>query len=153
MKKLTLEAVARVRELTDAGGGLLTPAQVVEDARSPDSPLHGYFTWDTELAAAKWLIEEARELIRTVRLDIIGKTMTVKAIAYVRDPDLAGDEPGYVSTVSLRTDRERARRALQAELLRAEAALGRAYEVAEALNLSREVEGVLAGIRNIRQAS
>jgi len=49
--------------------GVITPTAVIEEATDPDSPLHDYFDWDNESAAYKWRIDQARRLIREVRID------------------------------------------------------------------------------------
>jgi len=48
--------------------GKLTPHLVVEEARPIDSPLHSRFEWDDAVAAEAYRIDQARELIRSVRI-------------------------------------------------------------------------------------
>ena len=48
--------------------GDLTPALVVETAANPEHPLHSRLTWDDTEAARKWRLEEAAQLIRSVRI-------------------------------------------------------------------------------------
>lgn len=48
--------------------GQLTPALVLDTARNPDHPLHPRFTWDDEAAAEAHRIDQARNLIRSVRV-------------------------------------------------------------------------------------
>jgi hypothetical protein len=55
--------------ITESGGGELTPKAVVESARGDDSPLHGHFDWDDAVAGEKWRIEQARDIIRCIRVD------------------------------------------------------------------------------------
>lgn len=43
--------------------GLLMPEEVVEAARHPDSPLHSRFEWDDSIAAEKFRVDQARQLI------------------------------------------------------------------------------------------
>ena len=69
--------------------------------------------------------------------------------AYVRDPDT---DSGYVSTVTLRTDRDRARKALTAELERAYSAMTRAYDVGASLGISSEIEEIRARIVGMKVA-
>ena len=45
-------------------GGVLYPKDVVNAARNPNSPLHGAFEWDDGIAAEKFRLVQARELIR-----------------------------------------------------------------------------------------
>jgi hypothetical protein len=54
----------RLAELEEIGGGHITPRQVVEDARSDESPLHPAFEWDDEEAAERFREDQARRLIR-----------------------------------------------------------------------------------------
>jgi hypothetical protein len=46
--------------------GVLSPADVVEDARNPNSPLHDIFIWDDTAAAHSYRILQAQTIIRTV---------------------------------------------------------------------------------------
>jgi hypothetical protein len=46
--------------------GELTPKDVVDDARNPNSPLHSYFEWDDGAAAEHYRLSQARGLIRAV---------------------------------------------------------------------------------------
>lgn len=48
--------------------GVCTPALVVEAATDPSSPLHPHFTWDDAEAATARRLDEARHLIRTVKI-------------------------------------------------------------------------------------
>lgn len=50
--------------------GKLTPESVVEEATDSASPLHSAFTWDDTEAARKHRLNEARALIRSVRIHI-----------------------------------------------------------------------------------
>ena len=144
--------VNRMRELESKNGELTTEV-VIADARDPDSPLHDHFDWDDEAAADNWRREQARRLIRSVRLVIHETQTTVRQVAYVRDPSKPKDEGGYVSTVTLRDDKDRARDALIYELQRAEAALVRAYDVSHALGLSNELEALRARVQGIRESA
>lgn len=66
--------------------GVITPALVVEAATPADSPLHRYFDWDDSTAAHKWRIEQAREHIRTARIQYVsnGAKKTTRAFVSVR---------------------------------------------------------------------
>lgn len=47
---------------------ILTPKNLVEEARPEDSPLHPEFDWDDTVAAEKWREEQARQVIKTIIL-------------------------------------------------------------------------------------
>lgn len=146
------EVIERIRELENENGELTTDV-VIEDARDQNSPLHNYFDWNDVEAADKWRKEQARRLIRSVRLVIHETETTVRQVAYVRDPDKSNKEEGYVSTFYLRTDKERSREALLYELQRAESALSRAYDVSYVLGLSGEIETLRARLRGIKESA
>lgn len=46
----------------------LKPSYVVDEARPEKSPLHQFFTWDNGEAGELWREEQARQLIRSVRV-------------------------------------------------------------------------------------
>ena len=50
--------------------GRLDPVDVVEAARDPRSVLHNRFEWNDTEAAAKWRLEQARNLIRSVKIEV-----------------------------------------------------------------------------------
>ncbi len=50
--------------------GILTPKNVVDEARPEDSPLHPEFEWDDAIAAEKWREKQAQLLIiHIVKID------------------------------------------------------------------------------------
>lgn len=136
------QIIDRLNELAEANGGRITPDEVVAEARQKNSPLHEYFAarecFDQKKAAAHWCVAVARELIRSVRVDVVTENFTVKAPQFVRDPS-AGQKQGYTSLGRLRSDAELAREVLVDEFSRAGAALARAKAVAAALAMSDEV--------------
>jgi hypothetical protein len=46
--------------------GLLSDARVLEAAKAKRSPLHKHFTWDNNIAAEKYRLREARNLIGAI---------------------------------------------------------------------------------------
>jgi hypothetical protein len=48
--------------------GALTPVNVVQEAKAESHPLHTRFEWDDSIAAEKYRIEQAHELIQTFRV-------------------------------------------------------------------------------------
>ena len=45
-------------------GDYATPSQIVEVGRNSDTELHKCFDWDDTVAAEKWRIEQARDIVR-----------------------------------------------------------------------------------------
>lgn len=79
-----------------AGGGMVTPAAVVDAARPERAPLHPAFTWDDAAAAELYRQEEARHLIRSVRIE--SEDGDGPAVRYV-NVEVKGVGSGYVTTV------------------------------------------------------
>ena len=148
--EITKQIRERIEALAHRNGGIITPAAVVDDARDPQSPLHGKFEWDQEKAAYQHWLNVARDIIRSVRVTITTDATIVTSVAYVRDPRARSDEQGYMSVVSMRSDHDLARDAVLQEVSRVEAALHRAREVASVLNLQNEVESLITKAERLR---
>lgn len=136
---LSLEIQA-LQALADRHDGTLTAEMVVEAARDPAHPLHNRFTWDDAEAAHEHRLNEARHVIRNVRIEVRRDATIVTAPLFVRDPAKAQMSQGYVSIPRLISDEERARAAVVAEFQHAAAYLRRAKAIAAALNLVGEIE-------------
>lgn len=98
MSGLTKQRAVAIRsELEKLGAEtLLTPETVVDAARNPRSPLHDQFEWDDGAAGEAYRLQQARALIKRVRVDVVRADQTViKAPVFVRSPD---GEPGYALT-------------------------------------------------------
>lgn len=48
--------------------GCVKPSTVVNESRPKSAPLHPHFTWDDAVAAERWREDEARSIIRSVRV-------------------------------------------------------------------------------------
>lgn len=131
--------------------GKLTPALVVADAQSKKSPLHECFEWDDSVAARKHRENQARTLIRSVKVILRTDTTTVDCVAYVRDPNAGAQEQGYVSVESLKGDDINARRALTFECDRVASILDRARHIALGLGLVGEVDALVADLAKLRE--
>ena len=85
-------------------GGNLTPANVVEAAQRPGSPLHRHFTWDDKDAAAAHRLAEARALIRRVKVVMIDKPAPpIRAFVNIQDSDA---KHRYASVFTVLEDEE-----------------------------------------------
>lgn len=131
--------------------GTLTPDLVVRAARADTSPLHACFEWDDSAAAQSWREEQARVLIRSVRVEITTDTVTISTVRYVRDPSAKSDEQGYTSIDSLRDDKKSARAALLYECDRLLALMERVRGIAFALGLASEAEAAIVSIGALKK--
>jgi hypothetical protein len=151
--RLTKEQQQYVKELSLANGGVITPDLIIKDAKRKKSPLHECFNWDVNKAAMEHWLGVARNIISSVQVTVTEHTVVFPTPAYVEDPDKPKGTQGYVSTITLRSNKDKARRALIRELERAEAFMQRAYNVAAAVGLSNEIEALLAQIRSIARSA
>lgn len=98
MSNLTRQKMIAIREELEKLGTdtLLTPQTVVEAARDPRSSLHSQFEWDDGVAGEAYRLQQARALIKRVRVDVVRADQTViHAPVFVRAP--SGAE-GYALT-------------------------------------------------------
>lgn len=140
--------VSRLLEL-ERDNGRLAPADVVEAARNPESPLHSHFTWDDSEAAEKYRLMQARTLIRTVKLEITVRDVPLSVVGYVRDPEADAKTAGYRNVARLRTDEDAARAAIIDEMKRVSNAVRRAKGLAAVLGVVEDIEQIDALARGI----
>ncbi len=139
--------IDRLSELAESNGGRLTPDIVVEDARVKGSPLHDCFEWNTKQAAYHYWRAQARQLIKSVKIEIRTETRKIRAVAYVRDPDCEKTEQGYVSIMQLKSETDKAREVIVSEFARASAALERAHSIAAVLDMTDEVSDAMEQVQ------
>lgn len=144
MRNLTPEQRAHLLSLEHKDR--LTPTDVVEDAADDRSPLHALFEWDDGEAARQYRLDQARNVIRTIEVQITIRTVRVLCSAYVRDPD-RGRGQGYVAVTSV-TDDDRQRRVVAAETVRALGIVRRAASIARALGLDDGAEAVIEALED-----
>jgi hypothetical protein len=132
-----LRAVAaRLRALEKPDGQILE-SDVVADASDPSSPCHTYFEWDDTEAAHSHRLQQARQLIRRVKVIVTVHRIDIRAPKYVKDfKNLAGYR--HVEMVAREEDTKRA--TLIYEMQRIVAAVNRAKATAHALGLEDEIK-------------
>lgn len=96
-----LERIEHVR-------GCLKPAEIVEESRPEEAPLHRFFEWDNSQAAQLYRQEQARTLIRSVVLITVGEQETAPTRAFVcvtqSKSETAFEGSAYISTVRAMRD-------------------------------------------------
>jgi hypothetical protein len=89
-------ATQEVVSLAEKHGGTITPEIILAEAKSKRSPLHGFFCWDNNEAAAEYRRIQAAQLIRRIKVTITGgdeKHIRVRAFVNVVEPTPTEDEP------------------------------------------------------------
>lgn len=154
MSQLTKEPVGKVVETElakiKAKHGQLTPELVVEEAQRPKSPLHQYFEWDDSAAAVKYRLEQARTLIRSVRVDISVTTTSLPVPRYVRDPRVPHGSSGYADVDEL-SGTDYSRVALDNEFQAIEGRLVRAYALAAHWELTEDLKRLEQDVQALRR--
>lgn len=108
--------------------GALTPTLLVEAARPVDAPLHDRFEWDDEVAGERYRLDQARDLIRRVRVVYREATTEEQARSYRAYSSIPIDGGrAYVPTQAALDDPFQ-RRLLIQQLRREMAALHQKYE-------------------------
>ena len=110
IKNLSPQEVGEELERIRAEKGALTPAAVLEEATSEDSPLHSAFEWDDSEAAKQHRLNQARRLITSIRILNGPNGSPVTAMISVKTP---GRGREYVPTLQAMNDDELKLRVLQ----------------------------------------
>lgn len=110
LNKKQATAAAKVLDEIVAEKGHVKPSYVIDAARPAHSPIHSLFTWDNTKAAEKWREEEARSLIRSIRVvrddvsirsqPVIRRYMSVTAV----DGEAAFEGDAYLSADQIAND-------------------------------------------------
>ncbi len=110
-----MEEVRKELEAIERERGIIEPAVVVAAARDPDSALHEFFEWDDSKAADAHRIQQARQLIARIKVQMVGgdqQTYNVRSFAH-----LSSDRRGYRSLETISAEQSLAD-TLRADLAR-----------------------------------
>ena len=78
--------------------GVLDPSLVVEESRHEENVLHKIFCWDDERAAELYRKQQARNLIRNIRVIVTNKNVDIAVRAFVNVRPMAGAYRSYMPT-------------------------------------------------------
>jgi hypothetical protein len=92
---------------------------------------------------------QARQLITSVKINVVTETKMISAVSYVRDPRLPSDQQGYIAISSLKTDKDLAKESIKYEFHRAYAHLHRAKTHAEVLGMEDQVSALLNSLEEV----
>lgn len=121
------EALARIQK---GHNGLLEPEMVVEAAKDEKSALHDHFEWDDTVAAAAFRTDQAREIIRSLTVDISRSNIEEKTVRAFVNVDIGG-ERGYTSTFTAMSSEELRKQVLSKAFAELEAWRARHAELSE----------------------
>jgi hypothetical protein len=122
------QAAEELKQL-ESKAGKLNPEQVLDFAQKhPKTALYQCFDWENDKAGHKWRIEQARELIRSVRITVTIEERVIRSVGYVHDPKMTGNQMGYINI--MRVHNRSARDMMRSELDAITALCGRAIGIA-----------------------
>lgn len=93
--------IAVLEGIRDESGDL-TPRLVVDAARPTDSPLHSHFEWDDTLAAEKWRLDQAGQLLRVTFKPDPTQPTHLRAFVAIKGED--SPQSSYVPTETAMQD-------------------------------------------------
>jgi len=134
-------AADALRDVAEKNGGELRPGDVVEAARDEKSPIHPWFEWDDGIAAEAYRVDQARDLIKSVRV-IRDDKPEEPVFVHVQ----YGKNCHYVEAaqiVQVEDDWEAAKRTARSTLAGAIAAVEDLRRVAKAHGMENEAEDLL----------
>lgn len=99
IKEPSKKASEAVKSIAEKHGGTVTPNLLVDEARSPKSPLHKCFCWDDTEAAEQYRLIQAAALIRRIKVTVeTGENRSVRVRAFVNviEPTPTTEEPEQI---------------------------------------------------------
>jgi hypothetical protein len=91
---ITKEVIEEVQSIENKKGQI-TPDQVIEAAKNESSVLHKFFVWDDSEAATLYRRDQARDLIRRVKVEVPTVHYPMNVVRYVHDPTATPDVSLY----------------------------------------------------------
>ena len=143
------EKAAILREIAAQHGGNLDPKDVVEEAKASSHPLHDYFEWRDKIAGEQFRIDQARALIRSVRIEVKTNSAPMRAPQWVRSPDNGPDQRGYVEVTRV-VALEARLKIIRQEIDRAIGVVERLREISAALAVEAEFGAAQEALRALR---
>lgn len=157
-----MKIVDVLKEIADRHDGRITPEQVVEEAKKlpVGNPLHDYFEWDNRKAGSLYRTHQARQLLSAdqhsfnVSPERALMASSPKTPMFVRDPEAAAGEQGYISTARLKKPdmKEQARAAVLDAFGRAGTAMRNARHLALFLGQAEIIDRAIASLEADQQA-
>ena len=101
-------AIAALNKLVDSFGGIISPRDVVDAAKNEASPLHPYFEWNDSVAADKYRLGEARNLLRIrIEYQTLPNNSTMTIPLYSSAWPLRGEgKRSYQKTITLLSEED-----------------------------------------------
>lgn len=140
------KAGEELAKLQKSKNDLLEPENIVDAARDPKSVLHPHFEWDDSAAAEEYRKGQARELVRSLTIDISRSNLETRPVRAFVNVDV-GDERGYVSTVTAMSSQELRKQVLEKAFAELEAWRQRHAELSELARIFAAIDETRPAIK------
>lgn len=151
VKPYVIEALRDFRQKHVEKGDKITPQLLIDDVRdNPGHPLYEEFTWEDDVAAEAYRIDQAKSLLR-VKVEIIIRPLTTIRVPFMvldRRPDRAGRSE-YVLTSEVVSDPEASRLTMIAELQQIRNKVFRAEQISAGTQFSEITTALSAILRRV----
>lgn len=119
-----------IEKLQKAQNSPLEPETIVAAAKDAKSILHPHFEWDDAVAAEAFRVDQARELVRSLTVDISRSNLETKNVRAFVNVE-AGEERGYVSTATAMSSEDLRKQVLRKAFAELESWRARHAELSE----------------------
>lgn len=135
-----------IEEIAKRHGDDLTPAIIVAEAEKKSSPIHEVFEWDNNQASHFWRLQQARQLVNHIEVEIHypeGEVKTTRAFVSIFYKDREGNaERNYIDIETVLED-ESYRNLMTQQAMRDFVALRVKYEeLNELLEIFTAIDGI-----------
>lgn len=127
---------------------LLEAEDVVTAARNPDSVLHPHFEWDDAAAADEHRKGQARELVRSLTIDVSRSNLESRPVRAFVNVETGG-ERGYVQTVTAMSSTELRKQVLEKAFAELEAWRQRHAELTELARIFSAIDETRPAIKGV----
>lgn len=114
------KTIDELKRIAQENNGILRAEDVVAAAEPEESPLHNSFEWNDTIAARRYRLRQARELIR-VTVEVIPQTGTEQRVFVSLNPDREEEGGGYRILTKVMSDADRRKQLLEDALCELEA--------------------------------
>lgn len=137
------EALERLQK---GKNGLLEAEDIVSAARDEASVLHPHFEWDDGVAAEAYRADQARELVRSLTIDISKSNLEERPVRAFVNVE-TGTERGYVSTYTALSSEDLRKQVLARAFAELEAWRARHQELSELARIFAAIEETRPAIK------
>lgn len=142
------KAGKELERLKKASNGLLAAEEIVEAARDEKNVLHPHFEWDDSVAAEAYRQDQARDLVRSLTIDISRSNVEAKPVrAFVNVA--VGQDRGYVPTLTAMSSKDLRKQVLEKAFAELEAWRARHAELTELARIFSAIDETRPAIKGV----